>query len=63
MNNEESISENAKRQIKEIMEREFENYESWVEYYADNPNNSSRQKLLRLSIEANTRWLEAEHLL
>ena len=63
MNNEESISEEAKRQIKEIMERKFENYESWVEYYTDNPNSSSRQKLLRLSIEANTRWLEVEHLI
>ena len=62
MNNEESISENAKRQIKEIMERDYGD-EDWVQYYTDNPNSSSRQKLLRLSIEANTRWLEAEHLI
>ena len=63
MNNEESISEKAKRQIKEIMEREFENYEDWVEYYTDNPNIRFRQNFLRLSIEANTRWLEAEQLI
>ena len=62
MNNEESISEKAKRQIKEIMERDYGD-DDWVQYYTNNPNNSSRQKLLRLSIEANTRWLEAEHLI
>ena len=48
--------------LKKIMERDYGD-EDWVQYYTDNPNSSSRQKLLRLSIEANTRWLEAEHLI